>query len=161
MNPIQTNEDALEGVSEKHDAYPVRVSETPARNHLLSLVRSNPNWGKVGPTHRPRIEPLVLGEIDAADNIVTARSKRELAERYNWTTGEVLRTLAALREQGIAYSCPQWNFTVSPPMQIGSKYVLVAGGAGIPQAKRALTPAQKRGAKRAAKTRRKRRLEAT
>lgn len=135
--------------------------ELDARSRLLELVRANPNWPNVGPTDQARIEELVLGEIDAENNVVTRRSKKELGARYGWSYGQALLTLSALRSNGIAYSSPRHEILADGrPHQVASVYYVVTDGLHLPQAKRELTPKQKSSVKRAVKTRWKRRREA-
>ena len=71
------------------------------------------------------------------------------------------RALQALRSNGIAYASRRWDILADGHAhQIASEYRIVTDGLHFPQAKRELTKAQERGAKRSGKKRRKRRLGA-
>jgi hypothetical protein len=123
---------------------------------LRPEIQTHPHWQNVPQIFQQRILKLADDAPDAGRGILIAAgtSVRELMHRYGWSYGQALRTLEALRKHGIAYSRAHYEPCLhGGRRQVGSEYVMVRDGRYRPQAKRVMTAARRRGAKRAARTR--------
>lgn len=126
-----------------------------AREVMLNGIRWHPRWDEIARVYQERIATMIRGESDPEARVVTRSSVPELQRRYGWTRWQVLGTLTALREHGIAWANPQYEeMKFGGRHQVGSVYTLRAEGDCTRQPKRPMSPARRDGAKRAAKTRR-------